>query len=126
MPKMVCVQCQRELTPLENGVYLIEIAWFDARPMPYKIYQADLWKCAKCDTRIVAGLALNPAARRFDAGFGDLFVNILETPGNWVIFDYENEEQREAGVKMGYKNSYGQGLGLTPHQAEVLNILLKR
>ena len=126
MPKMVCVQCQRELTPLKNGVIVVEMMWSGSVPSPYKLWAADLWKCAKCDTRIVAGFAEHPFAFNHEPGFFAAFMTYLDLPGQWVLFDYESQDQREAGALMGYKNSYGGEPILTGDQLDRLDKLLQR
>jgi len=39
MPKLVCVKCQRELSPVKNGVSCVDM--FHIPPEPYQIYEAD-------------------------------------------------------------------------------------
>lgn len=126
MPKMVCVQCQAELTPLKNGVIVVEMMWQGSRPAPYKIWQADLWKCARCDTRIVAGFAEKPLAVNHEPGFSDYLKQVLGFSGLWVLFDYESQDQREAGCLMGFRNSYSGGPILNLDQMDQLDLLLKR
>ncbi len=56
MAKMVCVACHVELRPEKNGTIVIEMASFG----PYKIWDADTWKCPKCGIEIVAGFGKVP------------------------------------------------------------------
>jgi hypothetical protein len=74
----------------------------------------------------VAGFAERPLAEHFEEGFAGAFQTFLHIRGTWVIFDYENEEQREAGAALGYKNSYGGEPVLTAEQLERLDRLLSR
>ncbi len=50
MPKLVCVKCQCELRPETNDTTVIETAKFG----PYKIWDADTWKCPGCGIEVVA------------------------------------------------------------------------
>jgi hypothetical protein len=61
MPKLVCSQCETELKPYHNGTLVIETADFgEPKPSPYKVWQADTWKCPGCGIEIVAGFGTNP------------------------------------------------------------------
>lgn len=53
MPKLVCVKCQCEFKPETNGTLVIETASFG----PYRIWDADTWKCPGCGVEIVAGFS---------------------------------------------------------------------
>jgi len=68
--KMVCAECNFELSTEQNGIFVIEMADFG----PYKIYSADLYKCAGCGKETVAGFATNPYSEHFEDGFQ----NVLE------------------------------------------------
>ena len=56
MPKLVCVTCQCELKPETNGTVVVETASFG----PYKVWNADTWKCPGCGVEIVAGFCQQP------------------------------------------------------------------
>ena len=56
MPKLVCVTCQTELKPETNDTTVIETASFG----PYKVWNADTWKCPGCGVEIVAGFPEMP------------------------------------------------------------------
>ena len=56
MSKMVCVTCQVELRCETNGTTVIETASFG----PYKVWDADTWKCPKCGVEIIAGFGNKP------------------------------------------------------------------
>jgi len=58
----VCVKCQVELTPEKNGVGLLDMASFG----PYKIWEADLWKCPVCNYEIVVGFGRDAIAEHYD------------------------------------------------------------
>ena len=51
MTKLVCVKCQTEFKPSHNGTLVIETASFG----PYKVWNADTWKCPGCGSEVVAG-----------------------------------------------------------------------
>jgi hypothetical protein len=56
MPKLVCVKCQCELKPETDGTTVIETASFG----PYKVWEADTWKCPGCGIEIISGFAQQP------------------------------------------------------------------
>lgn len=56
MTKLVCVTCQCELKPETNETLVIETASFG----PYKVWNADTWKCPGCGVEIVAGFPEQP------------------------------------------------------------------
>ena len=69
MPKPVCVKCQRFFRPYRNGVRVLEGKPFNgaapgtAEPKlwtPYKLWQADLWRCEGCGVEIIYGYGNNP------------------------------------------------------------------
>lgn len=47
----VCVKCHFEMIPEENGVGLLDMASFG----PYKIWEADKYKCPGCGHEVVVG-----------------------------------------------------------------------
>ena len=56
MPKLVCTTCHCELKPETNGTLVVETASF----VPYKVWNADTWKCPGCGVEIVAGFPEQP------------------------------------------------------------------
>jgi hypothetical protein len=84
MPKMVCVSCEVELKPKENGVLVIEEASFG----PYKIWYADVWKCPKCQTETVAGFGHDPLMEHYEEGFAD-FLEKAKSRASRIIYDKE-------------------------------------
>ena len=52
----VCVKCQTEFRAEKDGIGLLDMAGYG----PVKIWEADLYKCPKCGTEIVAGFAQQP------------------------------------------------------------------
>jgi hypothetical protein len=84
MPKLVCIPCEVELKPSENGVYVVEMASFG----PYKIWNADVWICPKCKHEVVAGFGYDALAEHYQ----DKFVKLLEkikASKSRIIYDYE-------------------------------------
>lgn len=51
----VCPTCQLGMKPETNGVMVIEVAYNP--PTPYKIWNADEWKCPKCYQRVIVGFS---------------------------------------------------------------------
>ncbi|KKN16780.1 hypothetical protein LCGC14_0972420 [marine sediment metagenome] len=80
MPKIVCVKCEVEYKPEENGITLEEMANFGS----YKLWNADLFKCPKCGNEIVGGFADRPFAEHFE----DNYKEVLAKEGK-TYKDYE-------------------------------------
>ena len=63
----VCVKCECEMRPEQNGVGLLD--YFNPSdsdtPQPYRIWDADLWKCPKCGFEIVTGFGQRPIAEHY-------------------------------------------------------------
>jgi len=55
-----CVECERDLRPEKNGVFLVELANMGGGPQPYAIWHADLWTCPQCKVKIISGYAAEP------------------------------------------------------------------
>lgn len=53
--KPVCVKCEVDMYPEENGVLLVQTAGEERRP--YKAWMADKWKCAKCGCEVLSGFS---------------------------------------------------------------------
>lgn len=80
MPKPVCVKCRRFFKPYRNGKPVLEQmpAVSDAEPgtamehawLPYKLWQADLYKCGGCGHEICVGFGRVPFAEHFEDRFG--------------------------------------------------------
>lgn len=57
MPRPVCVKCRVQLKPEENGVDCIER---NESGEPYKIWNADLYKCPICGIEVLTGFGRAP------------------------------------------------------------------
>ena len=84
MPKMVCVPCEVELKPIENGALVIEMASFG----PYKAWDADVWGCPKCHHQTVAGFGNNPLHEHYEEGFTK-WLDEAKARAHRIIYDYE-------------------------------------
>lgn len=64
----ICVKCECELRPDENGVGLLDMFNPSDKPdpQPYQIWDADLYKCPKCGYEVVVGFGNNAVAHHFD------------------------------------------------------------
>jgi len=60
-----CVDCECDFKPEKNGVYLLEMADFG----PYKLWNADLWKCPSCGREIISGYGKTPVASHHEEDF---------------------------------------------------------
>ena len=87
MSKLVCVECNRELRPEQNGIYLVELFADDKKV--YKIWTADLWKCPDCGKEIVSGFADNPLFEHYQ-GDGEANVGKIRKSGGKIIFCKEH------------------------------------
>lgn len=66
----VCVKCQCELRPKENGVGLLDMfrPSDETEPQPYQIWDADLWSCPKCGYELITGFGQGPIAQHWEEG----------------------------------------------------------
>lgn len=86
MSKMICVNCEMELKPKENGVLVAEM--FQKDSQIYKLWEADLWSCPKCGHKIVSGFGYNPTHEHFNSDIKEI-VNKAIDSGRTIIYDYE-------------------------------------
>lgn len=56
MPQMICVKCEREFRPRDNGVLFLDMAYDP--PIPMKSASADIWECPGCRQEIVSGMSI--------------------------------------------------------------------
>ncbi len=61
----VCVKCRVDMRPEMNGVGLLDMAAFG----PYKVWDADLWKCPECGVEVVVGAGQHAIAHHNDGNF---------------------------------------------------------
>ena len=59
----VCVKCQVEMRPEKNGIGVLDMADFG----PYKIWDADKWKCPKCAIEVIIGFGQQAIAEHYEA-----------------------------------------------------------
>ncbi len=66
----VCVNCECELRPEKNGIGLLDFysPSDEPEPQPYRIWDADLWKCPRCGCEIVIGFGQQPIAEHWKEG----------------------------------------------------------
>ena len=85
MPKIVCVTCQCEFKPSTNGTVVIETASFG----PYKVWNADTWKCPGCGVEVVAGFAKQPMRQdHYAPDFPSWLDEVVEAAPR-VVYDHE-------------------------------------
>jgi transposase len=90
MPKLVCVKCQTELRAETNGTLVIETASFG----PYKVWNADTWKCPGCGIEIVAGFGDRPLRQdHYEPGF-DTWLEKVKSYSKRVEYDHERPTTR--------------------------------
>ena len=86
MPTPICVKCETELRPEENGVTVAEM--FQDNEKVYKLWEADIWWCPVCGFKVVIGFANNPFKQYFD-GDADAELERLKQSGKTVVYNYE-------------------------------------
>ena len=79
--KPVCVKCRRFFKPAKTGVSVMEQmpCGNDAPPgntepenwKPYKLWQADLYRCDGCGHEVITGFAQLPSAEHYQPEFKD-------------------------------------------------------
>jgi len=84
MPKLVCVPCHTELKPETSGTLVVENASFG----PYKVWNADTWKCPVCGHEVVAGFANAPIMEHYEMGFEEMLAE-AKMRSKRVEYDYE-------------------------------------
>ena len=70
--KPICANCEIEYRPEKNGIRVCEHASFG----PYKIWQADLWKCPKCEHLLISGFGFNAESEHYMDGFKELLKKV--------------------------------------------------
>lgn len=83
MPKMVCANCERQLKIEKSGVFVIETFLDD---QPYKIWNADLWKCDSCKTEIVSGFGHGSLSEHYMDNFDEVLDKAVNSRH---VFSYE-------------------------------------
>jgi hypothetical protein len=91
MPKLVCTHCQCELVCETSGTTVIEMASFG----PYKVWDADTWKCPGCGVEIVAGFANIPVRQDHYADDFPAWLEQLKENAKRIVYDYERPVVRE-------------------------------
>lgn len=86
MPKSVCVKCEVELKPEENGVIVVEM--FQQNKEIYRLWEADLWKCPICGVEVVLGFGNQPFRLHFEEDCNAL-VEKFKLEGSRIIYNKE-------------------------------------
>lgn len=93
----VCVKCECELRPETNGFGVIDM--FQPKtpePIPYKIWDADKFKCPKCDIEIVVGFGDGPIAHHFESNRMQQLIEGYEA-GEGLVKNYEYRKEENNG-----------------------------
>lgn len=86
----VCVKCRTEFRPETNGTLVIEMAVSE----PYRVWEADLWKCNGCGTEIVVGFGVQPLQEHHAPGFSEWLTKETDTARR-VVHVYAEPAQQE-------------------------------
>ena len=76
----VCVKCQTEMRPENNGVGLLDMANYS----PSQIWAADLYKCPSCRQEIVVGFGVNAISYHTDENFDRTVNHYRNGPGLYI------------------------------------------
>mgnify|MGYP001566862028 CR=1 FL=1 len=79
----VCVACHVDMCPEKNGVTFIE----HANGAPFKIWEADQWKCPNCDISVIVGFGKDAIREHYQAGFSELLEASRKNP--WTVEERE-------------------------------------
>ena len=85
MPHLVCVECQRKLTPYKSGAFVVVM--FNDPAEPYQIFSGDIWACPVCGVKVVAGMGHNAIAQHWQPGFADMLQRAAAAPD--TVYQYE-------------------------------------
>ena len=92
----VCVACEVELRPKQNGVILVEAAVYGFEA----IYSADIHECPACGHETIIGVGENALYRRHE---GDIAAEVRrrEARGERVVLCWLNSREKEAFMRQG-------------------------
>jgi hypothetical protein len=92
----VCVACEVELRPKQNGVLLVEAATFGFM----SLRQADIWHCPVCLHETVIGVADQELFGHWE---GDIMAEIRrrEVRGQRVVLCWLNQREKEEFLRRG-------------------------
>ena len=76
----VCVKCRTEMRPETNGVGLLDMAEYG----PYKVWDADLYKCPTCSYEIVTGFGVDAISHHIDEDFDHTVNGYRNGPGLYI------------------------------------------
>lgn len=85
--KVVCVKCQTELKPKQNGVAVVEMAGSN----PYRLWRADLLACPGCSFEIVTQFAMRHIAN-YEPDFARQ-LELAKTTAPQIVYDYERARE---------------------------------
>jgi len=78
MLRLICTKCQRKLEKMLSGVYVIEYLTYKLEHA-YKIWSADLFKCASCEGPfIVSDFGNGPLKQNHEPDFEE-YLKELQT-----------------------------------------------
>jgi predicted RNA-binding Zn-ribbon protein involved in translation (DUF1610 family) len=92
MPKMICVKCEVELRPEENGVKVKEL--FHRNTAVYRVWDADLWQCPKCGLQVVVGFGERPITEHYQDDFQKILGFVEEHEHVILDKEYFDDESR--------------------------------
>lgn len=92
----VCVSCEIEMRPKQNGVVLVEAATHGF----LSLHQADLWHCPTCGIEAIIGVANDALYNHWE---GDIVAEVRrrEARGEKVVLCWLNQKEKDAFMRHG-------------------------
>ncbi len=88
MPRMICVNCERQYKPKTIGVLFLDMAYDP--PVPVRFTSADIYSCPGCGHEIVSGMG----ELQYDEDRMKHEIKTAAENGRQVILGFENASQR--------------------------------
>lgn len=92
----VCVACEVEMKPKQNGVVLVEAATFGF----LSLHMADVWHCPACGHEAIIGVADDALFGHWEGGIVEE-IRRREKRGERVVVCWLNQKEKEAFLAAG-------------------------
>lgn len=74
---IICSDCGRAMSTIQVGVTVVEYQDL-GMTVPYKLWQADRYRCPHCLYEVISGFGENPTNRQGDFHFAELAKEAVE------------------------------------------------
>lgn len=92
----VCVSCEVEMRPKQNGVVLVEAAVFGF----LALYSADVWHCPVCEHEAIIGVADTPLYGHWEGNIVEE-IRRREKRGERIIVCWANQKEKDQFLAAG-------------------------